>query len=343
MNRYWRLLILLMQFVIASSIFAQGLDTEQWMMGLEDDMLVSSLSIPGAHDAATGEGVCLFPGLGVTQTLDIREQWRCGVRAFDLRPAVRDTLLYIYHGRLRTKISFTEALDIIKVQLDSFPSELAIVLLREESDSENEEERALWPSLVGKSIHDMGERAAAFSPDMKLGDVRGKVIFLTRSSYIGTDKGAYVSGWNHAADGAADACITSYANGKTAKLQVQDYYAPTDSKKRAAKKSVVNKYLAMAHDAPAEVWTINFLSGYSTTWLGCTSLATTSGYKLNAEWLHPYVLERLKNDKRPVGILMMDYAGVDRVGGGLWHWKPFQVCGKEIVRAVIDCNFNSVK
>lgn len=343
MNRYWGLLILLMQFVIAPSIFAQGFDTEQWMKGLDDDMMVSSLSIPGAHDAATGEGVCLFPGLGVTQTLDLRELWRCGVRAFDLRPAVRDTLLYIYHGRQRTKVTFAEALDIIISQLHENPSEFAIVLLREESDSENEAERALWPSLVGKSIHDMGERAAVFSPDMKLGDVRGKVIFLTRSSYIGTDKGAYVSAWNHSADGAADACITSYANGKTARLQVQDYYAPTDSKKRAAKKSVVNKYLAMAHDAPAEVWTINFLSGYSTTWLGCTSLATTSGYKRNAEWLHPYVLERLKNDKRHVGILMMDYAGVDRVGGGLWHWKPFQVCGKEIVRAVIDCNFNSVK
>ena len=96
MNRYRRLLILLMQFVIVSSTFSQGFDTEQWMMGLEDDMLVSSLSIPGAHDAASGEGVCLFPGLGVTQTLDLREQWRCGVMAFDLCPAVRDTLLYIY-------------------------------------------------------------------------------------------------------------------------------------------------------------------------------------------------------------------------------------------------------
>lgn len=332
-----------MHLIVVSSSFAQGLDTEQWMKELEDDMLVSSLSIPGAHDAATGEGLFAPPGFGRTQSLNLKELWECGVRAFDLRPAVNDTLLYIYHGSLRTKMSFTGALSVLSAQLDNYPSEFAIVLLREESDSENEAERALWPSLVGKSIHDMGERAAVFSPDMKLGDVRGKVIFLTRSSYIGTDKGAYVSGWNHSADGAADACITSYANGKTARLQVQDYYAPTDSKKRAAKKSVMNKYLAMAHDAPAEVWTVNFLSGYSTTWLGCTSLATTSGYKRNAEWLHPYVLERLKNDKRPVGILMMDYAGVDRVGGGLWHWKPFQVCGKEIVRAVIECNFNSVK
>ena len=84
-----------MQFVIVSSTFAQGFDTEQWMKGLEDDMLVSSLSIPGAHDAATGEGLFAPPGFGRTQSLNLKELWECGVRAFDLRPAVRDTLLYI--------------------------------------------------------------------------------------------------------------------------------------------------------------------------------------------------------------------------------------------------------
>jgi hypothetical protein len=191
MNRYWRLLFLLMQFVIASSIFAQGFDTEQWMKGLDDDMMVSSLSLPGAHDAATGEGLCSLPGFGGTQSLGLDELWNCGVRVFDLRPAVNDTLLYIYHGRLRTKMSLTGALSVLSAQLDNYPSEFAIVLLREESDSENEAERALWPSLVGKSIHDMGDRAAVFSPDIKLGEVRGKVIFLTRSSYIATDKGYY--------------------------------------------------------------------------------------------------------------------------------------------------------
>lgn len=61
-----------------------------------DSVALCSMSIPGAHDAATGEGMLSLPGFGVTQTLGLQELWMCGVRAFDLRPAVRDTLLYIY-------------------------------------------------------------------------------------------------------------------------------------------------------------------------------------------------------------------------------------------------------
>lgn len=338
MNRYRRLLILLMQFVIVSSTFAQGFDTEQWMKGLDDDMLVSSLSIPGAHDAATGEGVCFFPGLGVTQTLDLREQWRCGVRAFDLRPAVRDTLLYIYHGRQRTKVTFAEALDIIISQLHENPSEFAVVLLREETDSENEKERALWPALIGKVIRNIGDRAVVFHPYMKLVDVRGKVLFLTRNAYKCTEKGAFVSGWSHSKDGTIAARIKSYANDGVARLQMQDYYAPTDNVKRAEKLNAVKRLLTLAENAPAGVWTINFLSGYATTWLGFTPLATTSGYKRNAAWLHPVVLEFLGKERFPMGIVFMDYAGVDKVGGGLWHWKPFEVHGKMLLEAIVESN-----
>jgi hypothetical protein len=122
-------------------------------------------------------------------------------------------------------------------------------------------------------------------------------------------------------------------------LQVQDYYAPTDAKKRAAKQDAVKRYLALAARAPMGVWTMNFLSGYYSTWLGCTSLATTSGYKRNAAWLHPVVLESCKNDGRSMGIVFMDYAGVDKVGGGLWHWKHFGVYGNELVKTIIERNF----
>ena len=323
--------------------FAQSVNYEQWMAELDDAKPVSSLSIPGAHDAATGEGLCSLPGFGVTQSLDLTELWECGVRAFDLRPAVKDTLLYIYHGKLRTKVSFAEALDVISAQLDRHPSEFAIVLLREESDSENEKEHSLWSPLVGGIIRDMGEKAAVFSPDMKLGDVRGKVLFLTRSSYSGAERGARITGWCHSKDGCTNARILPYANGSEARLQVQDYYAPTDAEKRGYKLDVVRRFFSLSTDAKENVWTINFLSGYSTTWLGCTSLATTSGYKRNAAWLHAEVLDCLEDKRQPLGIVFMDYAGVDKVCGGLLHWASFKVRGGELVNKIIDCNFVSAK
>ena len=317
---------------------AQSVDMSEWMRHVDDSVALCSMSIPGAHDAATGEGMLSLPGFGVTQTLGLQELWMCGVRAFDLRPAVRDTLLYIYHGRLRTKVAFADALDVIRCRLREHPSEFAVVVLREESDSENEDERALWPSLVGKVIRELGDVAVVFSPGMRLVDARGRILFLTRSAYSDTEKGALIAGWNHSKYGNVAARMVSYADGAEAALQVQDYYAPTDAKKRAMKQDAVKRYLTLAANAPKGVWTMNFLSGYSTTWLGYTSLATTSGYKRNAAWLHPVVLGFLGEERFPMGIVFMDYAGVDKVGGGLWHWKPFEVHGKMLVEAIVESN-----
>jgi hypothetical protein len=102
---------------------------------------------------------------------------------------------------------------------------------------------------------------------------------------------------------------------------MQDYYAPTNKDKRDAKLKAVKRYLALAEEAPAGVWTINFLSGYSSTLLGIKGIATTAGYKRNAAWLHPLVQEAISSvqggGKRPLGILFMDFAGEDKVGGSL--------------------------
>ena len=318
---------------------AQSMDMSEWMRHVDDSVALCSMSIPGAHDAATGEGMLSFPGFGVTQTLGLQELWMCGVRAFDLRPAVRDTLLYIYHGRQRTRIGFREALYVLCKRLETNPSEIAIVLLREEIESENEQERALWPSLVGKTIGGLGDRAAVFHPEMKVADARGKILFLTRSTFSDSDKGACVYGWSHSDNGSVDARIVSYATGAEARLLVQDYYAPTDAGKRTRKLAAVWHFLDLPSEASAGVWTINFLSGYSNTWLGFTPFATSSGYKRHAAWLHPQVLSMIGTDKRSLGMVFMDYAGVDGVYGAPLGMKHYAVYGKALVRRIIESNF----
>ena len=310
---------------------------------LDDALPVSSLSIPGAHDAATGEGMRSFPLLGTTQTLGLRGQWESGVRAFDLRPAVRDTVLHVYHGSLRTKVSFAQALDTICAMLDAHPGEMAVVLLREEGDSQNEAEHALWPRLVGDAIARLGDRVAFFSPDMTLGEARGKILFISRNAYEGTDRGAIVRGWNHSAEGTCRARIRSCGDNSAAPLQMQDYYAPTDREKRDGKLRAVRRYLALAEEAPAGVWTINFLSGYSSTLFGIKGIATTAGYKRNAEWLHPMVLDDISpvqgGGRRHLGRLFRDFAGEDRVGGSLFDWHAHDVCGARLVHEIVGSNF----
>lgn len=337
-----RCLILLLLAFTVIPLHSQTYNLSSWMENLDDQSYVAGVSVPGTHDSATGEGMCVSLGFGVTQALGIEEQWECGIRAFDLRPAVSDTTLHIYHGRLRTKVSFAEVLDVICTKLEENPGEFAIVLIREESDSENEQELALWPILVGRSVSGVGDRASVFSPGLKVADVRGKILFLFRDACAPMESGARVTGWDHSRHGSTNAQIKSNMDASVARLQVQDYYAPTNDEKRSNKQKAVLRFLSLAGEAPPDVWTINFLSGYSTTWLGFTPLATTSGYKRNAAWLHPSVLSFLKGSEgsggRRLGIVFMDYAGVDSVRGGLWHWGRYKVDGGMLVRAVIESN-----
>lgn len=343
MMMLYRVILFVLLLCSSVRVHSQGCDRGEWILGLDDNRLVSSLSIPGSHDSATGEGMYGVPGFGVTQTIGLAEQWRCGVRAFDLRPAVRDTELHIYHGILRTKVSFSEALDILCQQLKSNPKEFAIVLLREETESENDAERALWPSLVGDAIEKLGDVAAYFDSDMTIGDARGKIIFISRNDYVGTNKGALVSGWSHSKEGTCSASITSYKDGKKARLLMQDYYAPTNERKRAEKFSAVKKYLSLSDEAPIGVWTMNFLSGYSSTCFGCVSIATTSGYKRNAEWIHKLVEDHLMDlytnkTNRKLGIVFMDFVGVDEVSGDIFHWGKYKTNGDRLVHLLIDSN-----
>ena len=310
-------------------------------MALPDEKLVASVSMPGAHDAATYKGVMMSLGMGRTQTANLAEQWESGVRAFDLRPAVRDTALHIYHSVLKTGVSFQEAISKICTLLDKHPEEFAVVLLRHENESENEREKHLWPSAIGRVIETLGERAVTFHPHITVGEVRGKILFLSRNAYHGTHKGALVTGWSHASQGTDMARIISYANGEEAQLQVQDYYAPTTEERKQAKLLGARKMLSLAKAAAQDVWTINFLSGYARTAFGGN--ATTRGYKANAQWLHTRLLEEQKEHKAlsagRMGIVFMDFVGTDKVCGGLWHWKPYHVQSNQLAELVIESNF----
>ena len=109
MNRILLVLIFLSGNIIALS--AQQHNLSAWMAALDDSTAVCNLSIPGTHDAATGEGLRTLPFIGVTQELSLGEQWDSGIRAFDLRPAVSGKKLHIYHSLAKSQISFAAAIE----------------------------------------------------------------------------------------------------------------------------------------------------------------------------------------------------------------------------------------
>lgn len=338
-----RRLLALFCCLMCYSVVGQEVNRAEWMLRLEDERLVASLSLPGAHDAATGHGLRPVSGFGRTQALDIGEFWDAGVRVFDLRPAVRDTVLHIYHSFLPTNVSFAASIDVLRRKLMDHPSEFAIVLLRHEDESENETERALWPELVGRTIRELGEVAARFSSTLTVGELRGKLLFLSRNAFSQTDKGGIITGWNHSAQGTTEAAICANHDGQKARLQLQDYYAPTNDDRRSAKYDAAVRFVTLAQHAACGVWSLNFLSGYSSTSPLLGGFATSAGYKRNAAWLHPLMIEHLSSPMLPkrggLGILLMDFAGIDVVSGTWTHWMPFKVRGRCLIDVIIQHNF----
>ncbi len=333
-------ILFIVTFYVCMNASGQNINYAEWLKHIDDSTKLSSLSIPGAHNAATGEGLRFSFGLGVTQKHTLSELWDSGVRAFDLRPAVNGAQLHIYHGPIKTNITFDEALNILCGKLKEHPCEFAIVLLREESDAENNRERKIWPSAIGKSIAGIGNTAAVFSPNMRVKDLRGKILFLSRNNYCGTDKGAIISGWSHSSTGAVGACITSCADKKKTPLQVQDFYITTNKERQEIKTRLIDKFIDIAND---NILIINMLSAYSSTVLGCTPWATTSGYKKNAKRTHCLIIEKLKKRpsamKKTLGIVFMDYAATDYANGSIWHWRRFKVDGEQLLKLIISNNF----
>ena len=114
---------------------------ENWMARLPDRAYVSTLTIPGAHDAATGSGWAsgyaeLADQYARTQDLTIAEQWTLGIRAFDLRPCSYSDHLNLNHGMMPTVLHFDEVLCQLRDSLLANPSEFVVIHLLHATDGD---------------------------------------------------------------------------------------------------------------------------------------------------------------------------------------------------------------
>ena len=121
-------------------------DLKQWMAGLKDNIYVAQMSLPGAHNAATGHGSFLI--FGKCQDKDLAGQWDAGVRVFDLRPTTSGNDCTINHGILSTNLTLRQALTTLSGRLTAYPSEFAVVLMRKE-DGKAEEWKTKVAAIVG--------------------------------------------------------------------------------------------------------------------------------------------------------------------------------------------------
>ena len=167
-----------------------SIDYANWMAGLDDNLFLMRLSIPGTHDAAT-KGLS---SVGETQTKSIAEQLACGIRMFDRRPRVKDNKLMIYHGILATDVSFDDAMSTLCTFLDKHPRECLFVIMRHEDDGASDSEKSQWPSKMYEALSARRGYIVDYSPAMTVRDLRGKILVMSRNTYDNGPIGAYLEG-----------------------------------------------------------------------------------------------------------------------------------------------------
>lgn len=290
-------------------------DNSQWMKTLADNRLVADLSLPGSHDACTAEGWHdkLLGGIAEvmakTQDLTIREQLKIGVRVFDVRPehvlASSGYVLRCSHGVMATKMLVSDFFRELKEFLAANSSEFCILTvdLSATSDMEN------WGKAFSELINSTEFRSmfADFKPRLTVGEMRGRVLMLSRQEYARQPIGGYCYGWVYdiELEKQTKGHILGSDDVKTP-LWVQDYWGKED---RTGKDEAVLRMLeaAAARDMTAEkpAWVINYPSAYF-------GLPLSDSYRENAVEANKVAADWLSSHTGSVGIIYMDFAGMEQ-------------------------------
>lgn len=340
-----------------------------WITPLDDNIYVSQMSIPGTHDAATGDGTSY--SIGQTQELTLDKQFELGIRAFDLRPAVSSGDIHIFHGIVSTTYSWDNIMERFKYYLQTNPGEFIIILMRHETEADNTS--SAWGGLIEQKLDKLKNDTNPatgkswtidFRPDLTIGEMRGKILFLcrdwTKYNESGPTVGGY-TGWAHGKDGAE---VSIYGpSGESGTLDIQDCYAPSESGdwkglitgsliNNGTNKPLVQNYPSVKwngiesllkksqqfHTSTELVnrWSINHTSGYvGGVVLGVyNSVSTTDGYRENAGnnniKLYNYINSSTWNGS--TGIMIMDFVGSRKSG-------DYTVYGDLCPQAIIDNNY----
>lgn len=315
-----------------------------WITPLDDYIYLTQLSIPGTHDTFTYadmavEGVSGTIARTQTEDFDITKQLAMGIRAFDFRPArgraflVGENAVWFYHGVVRIKVKFKAGLESLISYLDSNPGECAVILLRHETEINGLFDQSDWASMVNSILAEdnIKNHIVAYSPDLTLKDVRGKIVILSRmeDTYASSTLSGYgrLYGWAHGQEGTKTSTISS-SNGSNFPVWIQDYYEISSDNpeyKWAAAKAYMDASAAITDH---RILVINHLSGY-------VGSSTADNYKQNAANTNPEAYKYISGSEKPVGnlgIVLMDYVGSETVDG-------YTVYGDLLPQAIIDNNY----
>ncbi|MGJ1362529.1 phosphatidylinositol-specific phospholipase C [Sphingobacterium spiritivorum] len=220
-----------------------------WMSFIQGERKLSSLSIPGTHDA--GARYEPVSGTAKTQNLTIAEQLNAGVRFLDVRCRFVDNNFAIHHGPVYQHLNFDDVLQSCKSFLQAHPSETIVMSVKEEhtpsGNSMTFEERFIKYTDTYSGLF----RLDADIPSLQ--QARGKIVLLRRFS---SSQALGIQAYNGWSDN------TSFTiQNQESILQVQDAYQVSSN---TDKWNAIHTLLNTSKNADMASGTLflNFSSGY---------------------------------------------------------------------------------
>ena len=173
---FFKVCLLLCIFHLISVVPARA--SVVWMKGQPDDKTLGELSILGTHNTCA-----LFGGIyGKCQNVSLEQQLKWGVRFLDIRCQWKDSDLNIVHGITDQKMKFSEVVKICQDFLQEHPSETIMMSVMEQSSSTRE--KGDFGKAFQKILKKSGDNWYQQKGIPKLGDVRGKVVIVSRNREV---------------------------------------------------------------------------------------------------------------------------------------------------------------
>lgn len=262
---------------------------DEWMAGIPDDALLSSVNIPATHDTGTA-GVVedAIPGVSITscQNFYYDEQLNMGARSFDIRGnATKDDAsaadVKIVHGGELWQCQEKDGSDLTLQSifntslgfLEKHKSETVILTVKPDAGSTVGLEHA-----VAEFIKSNEEKVYCGGDIPSMKEARGKIVFLRRfnltqnyEGWVERAMGFNLTNWDDISYKNYEYAYKLYDDGKN-HVYIQDAYNTYGSEKWAYILGTMKQTIGQDTSHPIEYnsWVINYTSCARGTPLGLT-------------------------------------------------------------------------
>lgn len=233
-----------------------SISMNEWMSGIDSDLYLSELSIPGSHESCATIAVPWIQ----CQNLSIEDQLNSGIRYFDFRCGLSFGRLHLFHGRSPLGFTLTDVLARMYAWLNRAPKEAIILQIKMEGGSGDE---IAFEELLRSEFNENAKFWALGNTIPRLGAIRGKIQLIRRFQISKGTLGIDVRRW------ANNSPKFTIPLEQHESVVVQDEYEytdviPTFTELIRRKSSAVDALVAAAKgDENPRAWYLNWCNAYA--------------------------------------------------------------------------------